>query len=119
MITQYEIPGLLMDEIPDLFTKINTGRVSMEIYTSIYYFTEYTRHVLEEHNFIQAKKCFIIAEKLYRYGDRMVKRLIENNFIFSFTSFMPTDTAEKLLVKSLIPDILYTLYIKQIMSNAV
>jgi hypothetical protein len=117
MITQYEVPTLLKEEIPQLAGKMYSSKVSLQIYSSINYFSDYTRHAVAEHNFTIAKKCFAIAEKLYREGDRLVRLLIENSFIYSFSSFLPKDRAEKLMVKSLIPEKLYSIYIKQVMQT--
>jgi hypothetical protein len=117
MITQYEVTSLLKDTIPQLAGKTYPAKVSLQIYSSINYLSDYTKHVVEEHNFNLARKCFALAEKLYREGDRLVRLLIENSFIYSFSSFMPKDRAEKLMVRSLIPENLYGIYMKQVMQT--
>ena len=114
MITQYEIPSLLRQEMPTMTTHIRPCRASLEIYASINDFTDYTKHAVEEHDFSLATKCFALAEKLYRNGDRIVKLLIENSFIYSITSFMPADHMERLRIRAIIPDKLYSLYLKQV-----
>ena len=117
MITQYEVPSLLRQEIPQLVEKTYPSKVSLEIYTSIHSFIDFTRHAVEDHNLTLAKKCFALAGNLYRNGDRMVRLIIENSFIYSFSSLMPQDRIEKLIVKSMIPDSLYAVYLKQVMSS--
>ncbi len=117
MISQYEVPGLLRDEIPSFVTQAHPGRATLEIYASINDFTDYTRHAVEEHDFNLAKRCFALAEKLYGNGDRMVRLLIENSFVYSISSFMPVDRVERLMVRSVIPERLYALYLKQVMQS--
>jgi hypothetical protein len=118
MITQYDIPWVLKAEMPAISGDDYPARIDMTLYKSIQYFSDYTRHAIQDHNFVLAKKCFHLAESIYRNGDNMVKNAIENNFVFSFTSFMPHDRVEKLILKSIIPVSLYTLYIKQVMGSS-
>jgi hypothetical protein len=117
MISQYEVPSLLKQEMPHLAGKLYPSKVSLQIYSSINYFSDYTKHAEEEHNFNLARKCFALAEKLYREGDRLVQLLIETSFIYSFSLFMPKDRAEKLMVRPLIPEKLYSVYMKQVMQT--
>ena len=120
MITQYEVPFLLKEAIPQMPLK-GTLQASIfigtDIYCSLNTFSAYTRHAVEEHNFNLAKKCFVLAEKLYRQGDKMVRMLIENIFIYSFSSSMPADRFEKMILKTMIPVTLYAVYMKQVMST--
>lgn len=114
MITQFQATSLLKQEIPGLSAIGCPTRVSLEIYSSINFFSDYTRHSLEGHHFMQAKKCLSLADKLYRHGDNIVKMLIENSFIYSVTTAMNTDASERHWVKSIIPPSLYSLYLKQV-----
>lgn len=113
MITQYEVAGLLSEEIPQSGTPL-PSKVSLQVYTAINTLCDHTRKAIEEHNTTLARKCFKLAEKLYKQGDNVVKLLIENCFVYSFSSFMPKDNFEKLAVRSFIPDCLYSVYIKQV-----
>ena len=114
MITQYEIPYLLKAELPAISGNDYPARINMDMYKSVQYFSDFTRHAVQDHNFNLARKCFALAEKLYRQGDNLVRNTIENTFVFAFTSFMPNDRVEKLILKSIIPASLYTVYIKQV-----
>src|SRR6202035_352796 len=114
MITQYDIPGKLT-QLPAAFNfQPNLGNLNMNVYKELQQFTNYTRRVVNEHNYTQAKQCFKLASQLYTEGDNVVRNAIENIFIFSLSSFFPHDRVEKVILKSLIPDILYSLYVKQI-----
>lgn len=117
MITQYEVPGLLREEIPCMPVHPFPGRASLEVYASINSFTDYTKHAVKEHDLGIAGKCFALAEKLYRNGDALVKLLIENSFVYSISSYMPFDMAEKNKLKAVIPATLYDVYIRQVMHS--
>lgn len=117
MITQYEIPSLLKEELPKITGDSYPARFTMDIYKAIQCFSDYTKNAVLDHNLQLAKKCFTLAGKLYRNGDNMVKNVIENTFVFSFTSFMPKDKIEKLVLQSIIPASLYAVYVKQVMGS--
>lgn len=113
MITQYEVAGLLNEEIPPPPVTLPT-KASLHAYAAIHALCDHTRKAMEEHDTALARKCFKLAEKLYRQGDNIVRLLVENCFVYSFSSFMPIDNFEKLAVRSFIPDCLYSVYIKQV-----
>lgn len=117
MITQYQVPSMLREEMPSMKVQPFPGRASLEIYASINSFTDYTRHAVQEHNLSLAGKCFAVAEKLYRNGDALVKLLIENSFIYGITSYMPINIEEKKKLKAIMPANLYDVYIKQVMHS--
>lgn len=117
MITQYEAASLLKEEIPQLDNKIYPVDLSLEIYASIHRFSDYTRHAVEEHDYPQAKKCFGLADRLYHHGDRLVKMLIENDFVYAFSSLLLKNQAEQQAVRSLIPARLYSVYLQQVMKT--
>ena len=114
MITRYEVPVLLKESIPGLDRTCISTKASLEIYVAMNSFSDYTRAAVESHNMNLAKRCFAMAEKLYKEGDGLVKMLIENCFVFSFSLFMPRDRNEMLIVESIIPASLYNLYVKQV-----
>ncbi len=114
MITRYEVPVLLKESIPGLDQTAIPTKASLEIYVAMNSFTDYTRHAVEDHNMNLAKRCFTVAEKLYREGDSLVRMLIENCFVYSFSLFMPKDRHEMLIVESMIPASLYNVYVKQV-----
>ena len=114
MITQYQAASLLKQEIPGLSKATLPVRVAVEIYSSINYFSDYTKHTLEDRDLRQARRCFVLADKLYRHGDNIVRMLIENSFVYSLISTMSTDPSKRHWVKSIIPASLYSVYLKQV-----
>ena len=114
MITQFELPGILREEIPAMSTQALPGRASLEIYAAINSFSDYTKHAVQEHDLTLAGKCFALAERIYRNGDRLVKLLIENSFIYSLSSYMPMEPSERKQIKAIIPAKLYDIYVKQV-----
>jgi hypothetical protein len=114
MITQYEVPSLLNEELPSLENRICPVHLSVSVYKTIHDFTEYTKTAVQKHHLPMAKKCFKLAAKLYNEGDKVVRMCIENIFIYSFTSLLPEDRVERLILQSYIPDNLNAVYIKQV-----
>jgi hypothetical protein len=114
MITQYEISPLLKEEIPQLPVNVYPARISLEVYISMNYFSDYTRNAIEQHDFNVAKKCFALAERLYLQGDRVVRLLIENIFVHGFSGLLFNNKVEIKVVKSMIPPVLYSLYVRQV-----
>ena len=114
MITQYEVPSYLTQELPAFNFRPQLLPLSMNIYKELQHFTEYTRQAIEGHNYGLVKRCFQLANKLYEQGDTHVRSSIENIYIFSFSSIFPRDKVQKAILRSLIPDRLHALYINQI-----
>src|ERR1700727_175092 len=114
MITQYEVPGYLMQQLPSFTFQSRLGHLNLNIYMELQHFTVFTIHAINQHNYSLARKCFRLADKLYGQGDSTVKNAIENIFVYSFSSFIPEGKVEKLILKSLIPATLHSLYLKQI-----
>lgn len=117
MITQYEVPSLLRKEQVVTNEPLYPGNISMDVYKCVHSFTEYTRKAVQDHHLLVVKKCFRLADQLHHYGDAVVKMCIENIFIYSFSSFLPKDRIERLILQSLIPADLNTLYIKQVAAS--
>ena len=117
MITQYNVRSLIQDQIPQLELTVCPSNVSLEVYNSINHFTEYTRRALELHHFGIAKKCFALAGSLHADGDRIVKFLIENSFIYYFSSHRSQNVTDELIIKSIIPKTLYSIYKTQLLQN--
>jgi hypothetical protein len=114
MITQYEVPGYLAEVLPARALQPQICHLTMNIYKDLQQFTDYTRQAVDQHNYTLAKKCFRLADRLYTNGDRIVRNAVENIFVFSFSSFIPRDSVEKIILKSFIPATLYALYVKQV-----
>ncbi|MBO9634734.1 MAG: hypothetical protein J7578_16590 [Chitinophagaceae bacterium] len=117
MITRYEVPVLLKESIPGLENTCIPTRASLEIYVAMSSFTDYTRNAVDNHDMNLAKRCFSLAEKLYREGDSLVRMLIENCFVYSFSLFMPKDRHELRMVESMIPASLYNVYVEQVSAS--
>jgi hypothetical protein len=114
MITQYQIIGLLKQELPRMkgeayFSQI--PRAFSSIHGSIHCLSGFTRSKLEMNHFQTASKCFALAEKIYVEGDVMVKILIERVFIETLILMHALKCSKDL--ETLIPPILYEIYLRQ------
>ncbi|PZR22389.1 MAG: hypothetical protein DI535_26255 [Citrobacter freundii] len=114
MISQFEVSGLLRREIPSLASHYCPSKPSMEVYAFMNYFSDYTKEAVEHHEMGMARKCFLLADKLFRNGDRMVRTLIENVFVYSFSSMLNCEQEERASIRTLIPVGLYAVYMKQV-----
>jgi hypothetical protein len=114
MITQYEVPGYLARLLPAATTVPQFGPINVSIYKDIQRFTDFTRQAVNRNNYTVAKRCFHLADTFYRQGDAIVRNAVENIFVYSFSSFIPQNGVEKLILKSFIPASLYALYSRQI-----
>ncbi|MCF2443798.1 hypothetical protein L0657_07505 [Dyadobacter sp. CY345] len=113
MITQFQVIGLLKEELPkmsvkDYFSEI--PRAFSSIHASIYCLSDFTRKNLESEHFITARKCFVLAERIYIEGDIMVQLLIEQVFIDSL--ILAKTIKGKNHLEILIPPVLQKIYIK-------
>lgn len=117
MISQYEVPGLIQDEFPQLTSQLHTSKTALDVYKSVQCFAGFTKEAVKEHNFSLSKKCFKLAEKLYNNGDLILKSVIENNFIYTFSSYMSGSKSDITLIKSIIPAAFYAIYLKQVMQS--
>ncbi|MFT3934486.1 MAG: hypothetical protein QM726_12765 [Chitinophagaceae bacterium] len=116
MITQYEVPGYLLQILPANALQTGPANINMHIYKDMQSFTDYTRQAVTHHNYSVAKKCFLLAEKLYKLGDKTVRLTIENIFVYSFSSFIPENNIDRIILRNYIPAALYSIYMKQVNS---
>lgn len=113
MISQYEVSSLLRKEIPQLAGNVYPSKVSLEVYASMNYFSDFTRGVIEIHDYNLAEKCFNLADKLYREGDSIVRLLIKKIFVHEFATPLQNDNTESLALESIMPPALYSLYLRE------
>ena len=81
MITQYEVPGYLEQQLPAFASQPRLVAVDMNIYMEVQHLADYTRQAIEQHNYPLVKRCFRLADNLYRLGDNIVRNAVENIFI--------------------------------------
>ncbi|MEC5147709.1 hypothetical protein [Chitinophaga sp. 212800010-3] len=112
MINQYEVPACIEDTIPALKKALHQFPAVFHIYDTIGCLTEYTNKQLKEQNFTVADKCLKLAGKLYERGNAIVKEAIVRVFLPALCSIPMADAISRIRMYSLIPDVLYPLYIQ-------
>ncbi|GLU53834.1 DUF7674 family protein [Dyadobacter frigoris] len=115
MITQFQVIGLLKEELPKITHDGNfqeIPRAFSSIHAAIYSLSDFTRINLELKHFQTARKCFALAEKIYLEGDIMVQLLIEKVFIDSLVLAKKAKTKNHLAI--LIPPALQKVYLKHL-----
>jgi hypothetical protein len=114
MINQFEVPMYLEEALPDISIALNKTNSPTNIYKSVQALLDYTFQQIKAHNFATLKKCFVLADKLYRNGNNIVRSAIENVLVFSFSRLPAQDVQEKNHVMGLIPGSLYSVYMHQV-----
>jgi hypothetical protein len=116
MINQYEVVACMRDEFPQVSNEI-PELAALDIHSTIQGLTNYTRQKASSHDFSEVKKCMLFAEKMYGKGNKYVKDVIENVFVFSFSSMLLCDRSQKMKLLALIPLSLYSVYVQQILKS--
>lgn len=120
MLTQYEVPAYLADELPEIEPEIKSVSAPVNIFKTIQCLANYTRCKVMQHDLKAAKKCFAIAENIYSQGNTLVKNAIENVFVYSFSSLMNIGSKEeKRQLHAIVPLTLYTAYVKQVLKPGI
>jgi hypothetical protein len=120
MINQYEVPALLVDELPEIENDLKSFSPTLNIFKSIQCLANYTRAKLLQHDLKAVKQCFAVADEVYVKGNAMVKNAIENVFVFSFSSLMNLcDNDERKQVQAIMPLDLHTAYVQQVLKQGI
>jgi hypothetical protein len=119
MITQSEVIHTIRQHLPMVATDFESNLNPNKLYPLLNNFTQYTKSVIRANNSQQVKECFAIAARLYHDGDRNVRSMIENTFVFCFSSFFSDDENENERIRSMFPDDLYQVYIQQTIKSGI
>lgn len=117
MITQYEVPAIVQDCLPDLSLRQYPTRLSLVIYATMNEFSDYTHHALENNDLELAKKCFSIADLMYKEGDKVVRSTIENSFVATLSDIMVVSLDKMFMLKAMLPKALYKLAVQHTLNN--
>jgi hypothetical protein len=121
MISRYEASQMIDSELGYKIACLNANRtglnvdLSFDLYRSVHDLTEIAQKAANDHDFILLKQCISLAEKLYANGERLVKDVLENTFIYSFSRIVPAGKMQQCVFKAMIPKSFYSLYLKQMM----
>jgi hypothetical protein len=118
-MNQYDIPGYLIIEMPEIKESLRTILSPLNLIKTIQNLADYTRSKLVQHDFLKATRCFEIAENIYIEGDKAVKDTIENVFVYTLPSLLNLcNKEEERKIEALIP-FLHKAYVKQIFSSGI
>lgn len=84
---------------------------SSNLYRDYQRFADLTKTFIIQGNIRRARKCLIIAESMFLKGNREIKNIISNVYVFSVSSFME---AHHCNIKQLFPENLKAVYKQQI-----
>jgi hypothetical protein len=86
------------------------------IYKQAERFAEITKSAIISGNIVRAKKCLLLAERLFTTGSYETKNAISNVYVFSVSSFMELHHCT---ISNLFPQSLKAEYLKQINTSGV
>ena len=120
MITQYEVPFCLIEELPEIETDLKRSYSTLNVFKSVQCLANFTRNKVVAHDFKVVKKCFSTIDNIYNKGDKAVKDAIENVFVFSLSFIMlGCNREERKQLHSMIPITLYTSYVNQVLKSGI
>jgi hypothetical protein len=116
MINQYEVVACLRDELPEVSVEI-PELAALDIHSTIQSLTNYARQKASVSDFSEVKRCMLFAEKMYSKGNKYVKDVIENVFVYSFSILLSCERRQKTKLLALMPLSLYSVYVQQILRS--
>ncbi len=115
MITQFDVSTCLVEQLPEIRTNLNYSYPTLNIFKTIRCLVDHTRSKMEQHDMQGVKNCLDTAEYIYSRGNKPVKNIIENIFVYSFSSlFNMGSSDEKRELQNLMPLHLYCAYVKRL-----
>jgi hypothetical protein len=123
MISRYEASQIIDSELKQKISRLNSNRISLnvdlsfDLYRSVHDLTEITQKAAGDYDFILLRQCFALAERLYNQGERLVKDVLENTFIYSVSRIIPAGKMEQCVSKAIISKSFYSIYLTQMMSR--
>ena len=118
-MNQYEVTALIAEELPEADKDLPYLAALGNLNRTMSILSLYTKQMIVAHNFRQVQKCMQLADSIYRRGNAVVKKAVENIFVFSF-SFMrlSCNKVEWHIAQAKIPGSLYSVYMKQVMQSS-
>jgi hypothetical protein len=123
MITQIEAPAYIENKLPEMKDNLQkkAGISTNTIYSAVQCLADFTRNMVEQHNYNMTKRCFAVAAKLHQKGNEMVKQVLENVYVYSLSSLFCSceNGKERNLVQAALPGSLQRLYVQQITKSGI
>jgi hypothetical protein len=114
MINQYEVAACLQDELPEVSRETVPG---CDILANIQGLADYVRCRAALMDLKEVRKCMLFADKMYGKGNRYVKDVIENVFVYSFSTLLLCERRRRMQLQALIPLSLYSVYVQQVVRS--
>ncbi len=116
MINQQELSGYINQSIPEL-AGMCTSAQALEPNEIARQMINYASSHEKVNDLNAAKNCFMLAEHLYSNGDKAIKNAIENVFVYSLSHKFFYDETRRNNVMRILPNSLYEMYKKQVISS--
>ncbi|HEX7412715.1 MAG TPA: hypothetical protein VF411_01625 [Bacteroidia bacterium] len=99
-ITENEALTLLSIELPQLGVEIKNICKQITIFNVMSCFADVTKQMVKMGNLKEVKRCFNLAEKIWKKGNNAVKNVIENGYLFSLSTVLDLNTKIKDLLNA-------------------
>lgn len=119
MITETQINGILLQELPEINNELEKLPNQNNIYKTMQCFVDFTKELAYTGNLAEVKHCFALAERMLKDGNRTVKGAIENVYVFSVSSILHGGSAMNKEVNKLFNGSLRKEYIHQIEASGI
>lgn len=116
MIQQQELSKIIQNEIPELREELRDSGTNT--YRLIKLLKEHTVTAAMRQNYNSVHKCLALADKLYADGSKMVKSAVANVYVYAVDKMLHT-TGEIKKWKGMIPQNLYSLYVRQMLQSGI
>lgn len=117
MITENEVSDILGEELPEINNELEKLSNSNNIYKTMQCFAAFTKQLAKRGKLEEVKHCFIIAERMLQNGNGIVKKAIENGYLFSVSTIIDIASPMSQSIKKLLPSSLKKEYDRQVFAS--
>jgi len=113
-MTQFDVSTCLVEQLPEIRTDLEYSYPTLNIFRTIRCLVKHIQGKMAQHDMPGVKKCLNAAEYIYSRGNKPVKNVMENIFVYSFASlFSMGNTDERKELQTLMPLHLYCAYMRR------
>jgi len=118
MISHEDVPQYVCREIPGFRQQLDQpSRNSNSVYHVMHTLVDYTNEQLKKQDYKGVEQCFLLVDRLYTTGNNLIRCAVENVFVYALDRTLMAFKCNKQKVRSLLPPLLYQVYVEQMVSS--
>lgn len=117
MNTQQNLAGEIERSIPALHNALHTPECEKNIYKQVGVLAHYVAEKAVDEDLAEVKQTLYLADDLYEKGTSSVRCAIENVLVYSFSAMLMNAGQNRRKLMAIIPIMLFTLYMKQVIQR--